>query len=462
MRGEPSAKLVSLLARLQLANAADLARVAPRVRRLSGDLPDFESVWVDALAQARVLTPFQAAEINAGRGDGLLRGRYVLLRPVSGPHYAACFAARQIEDGRRVRLYNILRPQSDSLLLVSELARLAQQSRALTGAIACPVEDAGSDGDGLWATCAAVEGVTAAEWMAENGRLPPRAVEHIAREMLERLLELERLGIVHGDIGAAGLLLTDSGRVALPMAGLRALVRPAEGYGFGDLQPEAYDYLAPERIAEGVRPTLTSDLYACGCLWWHLLTGRSPFAGGNSLAKLRAVHAAKLVAVRHLAPDAPEALVRAISLCLARDPAQRPQSFAPLIDLLGPSTRHGAADLNRALKGAARRWHAAGPKRAGRRGKSKRMAVAATMATVIASTLIGSWQLLRTPAEPGSTIAMAQVPPEAPRKRLNRWSLKNGAMRKLNPSRKARGPQPNRPSSSWRPTCPSKPRHEPT
>ena len=87
------------------------------------------------------------------------------------------------------------------------------------------------------------------------------------------------------------------------MAGLRAAV-PAEGYGFGDLQPEAYDYLGAERIADGMPPTLASDMYACGCLWWHLLTGRPPFAGGNSLAKLRAVHAGKLVAVRHLAPDA--------------------------------------------------------------------------------------------------------------------------------------------------------------
>jgi serine/threonine protein kinase len=416
MRGEPSAKLVSLLARLQLATAADLARVAPRVRRLSGDLPDFESVWVDALAQARVLTPFQAAEINAGRGDALLRGRYVLLRPLSGPHYAACFAARQIEDGRRVRIYIVRRPQSDARQTTSELARLAEQSRALAASLDFPVEEAGPNGEGLWATCAAIEGVTAADWMAENGRLPPQAVEQIARDMLERLLELERLGIVHGDIGAAGLLLTESGRIALPMAGLRALVRPAEGYSFGDLQPEAYDYLAPERIADGTPPTLASDIYACGCLWWHLLTGRPPFAGGNSLAKLRAVHAAKLVAVRHLAPDAPETLVRAISQCLARDPAQRPRSFAPLRDLLGPSTRLGAASLNRALNGAAPRWHATNRKRAGRRGKSKHTAIAATLATVIALTLIGSWSLFRTHVGPGSTIAIAQVPPQAPRR----------------------------------------------
>lgn len=415
MRGEPSSNLVSLLARLRLATAADLARVASRVRRLSGDLPDFESVWVDALAQARVLTPFQAAEINASRGDALLKGPYLILRPLSGPHFAICFDARRLEDGRRVRLYTVRRPQSDARQTASELARLVEQSRSLQGSITSPIEEAGVDSEGAWAACTAPDGIMVADWMAENGRLPPQAVEHIAREMLARLAELERLRIVHGDIGAAGLLLTDSGRVALPMAGLRAVVRPAEGYSFSDLQPEAYDYLAPERIADGTPPTLASDMYACGGLWWHLLTGRSPFAGGNSLAKLRAVHAGKLVAVRHLAPEAPEALVRAISLCLARDPAQRPRSFAPLMELLGPSTRVGAASLSRSLDREAPRWRSAGAARAGRRRKSRRTAIAATAATLLILTAIGSWPLWRARVAPSPTVAIATASHQKPK-----------------------------------------------
>lgn len=48
MRGEPPENLVSLLARLKIATAAQVQAVAPRTRRLAGDLPDFESVWVDA------------------------------------------------------------------------------------------------------------------------------------------------------------------------------------------------------------------------------------------------------------------------------------------------------------------------------------------------------------------------------------------------------------------------------
>jgi len=74
---QPPQPLVDLLSRLGLATSADVERMRRRVRRLARDLPVFESVWVDALAQARVITPYQAAEINAGRGERLAIGPYV-------------------------------------------------------------------------------------------------------------------------------------------------------------------------------------------------------------------------------------------------------------------------------------------------------------------------------------------------------------------------------------------------
>ena len=293
MRGEPSDNLVRLLARLKLATAAQVRSVAPRVKRLSGDLPDFESVWVDALAQSRILTPFQAAQINAGHGDSLLQGPYVISSPQGQPHYAACFAARHVDTQRLVRLYVVRRPQAAAAAAAHGLVQLVEMLSSLDGPVSAVVDDAGICGEGVWAACPAVEGTTAAEWMVENGRFPPHVVLHIARGMLERLADLEELGVVHGDLCAGGLFLQPSGQVVLPMPGLRGIVRPCEGYSMSDLQPEAYDYLAPERIAEGRAPTRASDWYACGCLWWHLLTGRAPFAGGNSLAKLKAVHAAR-------------------------------------------------------------------------------------------------------------------------------------------------------------------------
>ena len=67
----PPVELVATLERLGVASGELVARMGRRVGRLAKDLPRFDSVWIDALAQARVLTPFQAAELNAGRGNSL-------------------------------------------------------------------------------------------------------------------------------------------------------------------------------------------------------------------------------------------------------------------------------------------------------------------------------------------------------------------------------------------------------
>src|SRR5262245_11572465 len=90
-----SSELGELLNRLHLATPKQLRAVARRARRLAGELPLFDSVWIDALAQARLLIPYQAAEINAGRGEQLLVGPYVIRRRIQRLGYADCFLAAE-------------------------------------------------------------------------------------------------------------------------------------------------------------------------------------------------------------------------------------------------------------------------------------------------------------------------------------------------------------------------------
>ncbi|HEX3727500.1 MAG TPA: protein kinase [Pirellulales bacterium] len=389
MRGEPPEHLVSLLERLGLASAERLRTVAPRVRRLADNLSDFESVWVDALAQARMITPFQASQINAGRGESLIWGPYVITDRLTSPGYAACFAARRLGTTRGLRLYvaPIAAPAAAGALRAA--GALVERLRTLATANRCVIEDVGLAESRLWAVCAGLGGITAADRMAENGRFPPPVVLHIARQMLSQLSSLETLGVAHGDISAAGLLLDAAGQITLPMPGLRAIVRPAEGFSFDDLPPAAYDYLAPERIAEGVPSTSASDIYACGCLWWHLLTGRPPFGGGNSLAKLKAVYTAKLADVRQLAPEVPDVLVRAIHRCVAREPAARAASIADLSTLLGVAARGDKTSMADCLRQQPR----LGTSRRHRRGShtrgAKQVALGGAIVVSVACLLVG-------------------------------------------------------------------------
>jgi serine/threonine-protein kinase len=352
MAEQPPAALVATLERLGLATAEQTARMGRRVRRLARDLPRFESVWVDALSQARILTPYQAAQLNAGRGPALRVGPYVILERLAHPYYVACYRARNVDSQEMVRLAAIENAGARADAILGQLESLAARSKA--DSPSGFITDVGTEAGRIFAVAPWVEGRTAAQWMVHHGRFPAEVVLEIARAMLAGLADLEKVGLCHGDVSTSSLILTDGGEVLLSLPGLRSILRPEEGYACADLLPEAYDTLAPERIAAGTPPQTASEIYACGCVWWHLLCGRPPLAGGDSLAKLRAAQNGEICDVRRYAPDIPAELAAAISACAEREPSRRPESLARLAALLGPSTRSGKEALADCLARAGR------------------------------------------------------------------------------------------------------------
>jgi serine/threonine protein kinase len=347
---QPPDNLIELLQRLGLATRQQVEAVAGRVRRLAGDLPLFESVWVDALSQARVLTPFQAAEINAGRGDSLLVGPYLLLRGLASNGLGQCFVARHAQTGRFVRLLRASCQDQAPARILEQFQTLIQDLHDLRSPCLTPAIEAGIVAGDCWVACEHVEGICAADWLAHNGRLAPAAVLEIARQMTAALAALEELGRLHSDLGARQLILTKAGQAVLPLPGVRAILRPAEGYTRLDLLPEGYDYLAPERISAGTPADVASEMFACGCLWWHLLCGRPPLSGGDALGKVRSAQQARIADVRRYAPDAPQVLLDAIDACTQSEPRRRPQSMSDLAAQLGPSENAGRAALARSLQ----------------------------------------------------------------------------------------------------------------
>ncbi len=128
MNDSPSEPLIELLARLRLVSAGQVQSQAAQVRRLAGDLPPLDSIWVDALAQARLLTPYQAAQINAGRGENLAIGPYVLVRPLGAFGFADCFEGRHVEDQTTARVYLLGRAHREPKILLAELEQLIARS----------------------------------------------------------------------------------------------------------------------------------------------------------------------------------------------------------------------------------------------------------------------------------------------------------------------------------------------
>src|SRR5262249_41121927 len=77
-------------------------------------------------------------------------------------------------------------------------------------------------------------------------------------------------------------------------------------------------------------PDLRGDLYSLGCTFYHLLTGRVPFPGGNWTSKLLRHRLEAPAPVRSLRPEVPPEAAAVVERLMAREPERRyPAAPAP-------------------------------------------------------------------------------------------------------------------------------------
>ena len=406
MRDVPSSDLTRLLERLGIRSPAHVRALGKRVRKLAGGLPQFDSIWVDALAQARLITAYQAREISAGRGDTLWVGPYLVCSRVSSIGYADLFLAREVSQAVPHRNKSkagpilLMRAKVDSSRrseIQERLATLVEVSQGVDSSRLGLLHAAGADGDVVWGAAKHRPGVRATDWIVENGRFPPLVVLNIARQMLVDLCQLERRRLWHGDLHPRNLVLCRDGSLVLIGTGLRTILRPQEGLSMVDQPPESYESLASERVLQGTPSTAASELFACGCLWWQLLTGRPALPGANGLAKVKAVAEGRIPDVRQIAPDAPPILAEIIAACTSANPADRPASFVEVAQILGPPGEQGAKAIVRCLK-RPERWllPRSRPKRKRRRLALHGLEIATAAACIFV--MLGAWRMLVRPA----------------------------------------------------------------
>ena len=146
-----------------------------------------------------------------------------------------------------------------------------------------PVAVAISEGDPPYLVLKYAEGVPLAELLNKKGKFPvDRAVKLVAN-LLDALQYCHERGVYHRDIKPENLVLAPDGHLKILDFGI-ALMEGAPRVtwrGFSGLMGTP-EYMAPEQI-KGERGAAKSDIYAVGCLLYHLLSGSPPFTGDNPL-----------------------------------------------------------------------------------------------------------------------------------------------------------------------------------
>lgn len=185
-----------------------------------------------------------------------------------------------------------------------------------------------------------LDGCDLAHAVERHGPLHPANAAEAARQAAAGLQAIHQQGLIHRDIKPSNLMLTRKGVVQILDLGLARLTGcPSDrdkltGTSQG---PGTVDYMAPEQQSEPDRLTIAGDLYALGCVLFHLLAGQPPFAHRSTLlAKLLAHQQEPPPDLHTLRPGLPEELVRLIGRLLAKAPAERPRTPDEVVEALAP------------------------------------------------------------------------------------------------------------------------------
>jgi serine/threonine-protein kinase len=189
-----------------------------------------------------------------------------------------------------------------------------------------------------------LEGLDADTMVRRHGPVPPERAIHLLRQVCHSLSEAESCGLVHRDIKPANIFLCRYGEdcdfVKVLDFGLVKALDESAGNDTVLTRENAVHgtpaFMAPEQVLGRDQLDGRADIYATGCVAYWLLTGDLVFSGDTPMEILmNHVHTPPSPPSRRSELPVPEELDRLVLSCLAKDPAERPQSARALSQRLG-------------------------------------------------------------------------------------------------------------------------------
>lgn len=180
-----------------------------------------------------------------------------------------------------------------------------------------------------------------------SGPMPPERAGHLVWQVLGALAHAHQAGIVHGDINPSNLLVTDGAGIKIIDFGL-ARIAEAEQETTDATQAGTPVYKAPEQVLSQDVDS-RADLYACGVVFYQLLTGTLPFKATRPAELLQQVVHDPPASLSTSRPDLPHWCDTVIARALAKSPGDRFQSAEEFRDELMMGLGNAASSATRAF-----------------------------------------------------------------------------------------------------------------
>jgi len=335
--------------------ATDLRRLIERSGLLSSEQiepwfsngdSDPDAITFRLLAE-RLLTPFQARQLQKGRTDGFfLTEKYKVLDFIGSGGMGQVYLCEHLILHRLVAAKLLQLATGSGMDAARAFDRFYREARAVA-ALKDPniiqVFDVDRVGQNPFMVMEYVDGTNLHDIVTRHGPLTPIRAAEYTRQAALGLQHAHEVGLVHRDIKPGNLLLDRSGTVKLLDLGLaRFTDDPARNQGITDKYDKhivvgTADFMAPEQAFEVAAVDIRSDIYALGCTMYFLLTGRVPFPDRSVPEKMYAHKTRAPAPVSELCPRLPVGLAGVLERMIAKEPSERYQKPADVVEALAES-----------------------------------------------------------------------------------------------------------------------------
>jgi serine/threonine protein kinase len=281
----------------------------------------------------------------------LIDGRYKIKQRLSAGGAGVVYRAQHARLDRPLAIKILSGGMEQDPETVARFEREARVTSRLNHANIVQITDFGLDDTfGLYLVMEFVPGITVRQMVNWNGPLELPSVLEIALQLCAGMADAHSNAIIHRDLKAHNLMVIERDNDT-PL--VKILDFGIAGLTDGDDGPDRLTrtgmlmgtpaYMAPEQ-AVGRRPDHLADIYAVGVVMYEMLAGKVPLRGRSPLETLEKVTKERPKPFaefcgRH---DVPAELEQLVFECLAKNPANRPQSFkmvaARLEDILGDAS----------------------------------------------------------------------------------------------------------------------------
>jgi serine/threonine protein kinase len=204
-----------------------------------------------------------------------------------------------------------------------------------------------------------LDGIDLETLVKKFGPQPPARVASILRQVCRSLADAHSHGMIHRDIKPTNIFLCRMGNEydfakVLDFGLVKVLDEQETQITLDGATTGTPAFMAPE-MAMGNSPVDgRTDLYGLGCVAYWLTTGSLVFEEKGATAMLLAhLQKTPVAPSKRTQTSVPAGLERAIMMCLAKDPAQRPASADALVRMLEGSDGAGSWTA----EDAERWWH---------------------------------------------------------------------------------------------------------